>query len=385
MSISIRWSRILLILLPLLALVISGCLSLAPEFSYQGRLLDDNGRPVPDGDYEMKYSLYQVSAGGTAVYSDTQTIPIKDGLFTTAIGPSPDMDPQLFAQPVWMEVAIEGETLTPRQRLQGSPFAFSLAPGAVVQGEEPLDRTFGGFDDTGAVLTIWNQDSTDGGGHALFTLNQAAPGGADRSITAALLAIAAGGVNNSGADTGAYGAIIRSEHFRGMYARGAADYYAAVFDSNAGIQITGGGNCSGCALAYMGYNIGTSRIAPGDFVSISGIELDPELNVPVMQVRKAQAGDSTVIGVASGAVTREPISKLFGAQVGGFEEVGGPAASGSFVSVVVQGLVQANVGDVSSVEFGQHLDGLDSNSPAIGRLMSEPESDGLSWIMLTGQ
>lgn len=385
MSISTRWSRIVLVFMPLLALSISGCFSLSPEFSYQGRLLDDNGFPVPDGDYEMTYSIYHVSLGGTAIYSDTQTIPLKDGLFTTSIGPSPDLDPQMFSQPAWMEVTIEGETLTPRQRLQGSPFAFSLAPGAVVQGEEKRERNFAGFDDTGAVLTLWNQDSTETGGHALLALNQAAPSGAERAKTAALLAIAAGGQNETGPFTGSYGAIIRSEYWRGMYAKGSTDFYAAVFDSNAGIQVIGGGGCNGCALAYMGYNIGKTDIAPGDFVTINGVELDTDLNVPVMQVRKAQVGDTAVIGVANGAVTREPISELYGAQVGGFEQVGGTATGGSFVSVIVQGLVQANVGDVSSLEFGQNLDQLAAAAPAIGRLMSAPQNDGMAWIMLSGQ
>ncbi|MCK4725037.1 MAG: hypothetical protein KAT29_04515, partial [Anaerolineales bacterium] len=123
MSISTRRFRFMLIFLPMLALLVSGCVGLLPEYSYQGRLLDDNGVPVPDGDYEMTYSIYHSLSGGTEVYSDTQTIPIKDGLFTTSIGPADDLDPQLFAQPAWMEVAVEGETLAPRQRLQGSPFA----------------------------------------------------------------------------------------------------------------------------------------------------------------------------------------------------------------------------------------------------------------------
>jgi hypothetical protein len=134
----------------------------------------------------------------------------------------------------------------------------------------------------------------------------------------------------------------------------------------------------------MGYNAGEAVIAPGDYVTIAGVELDTELNVPVMQVKKAKAGDTAVIGVAKGAVMREPISELYGAQVGGFEQVGGTAAAGSFVSVVVQGLVQANVGNASSLEFGQHLDGT-AATPAFGRLMSAPESDGMAWVMLSGQ
>jgi hypothetical protein len=378
----------LLVLLPLMALAISSCIPvpLLPEYSYQGRLLDSSGNPVPDGNYEMTYSIYNVETGGTEVFSQTQTIPVEDGLFTTAVGPSTDLDPQVFAQPAWMEVTVEGETLAPRQRLQGAPFAFSLAPGAVVQGPETRERSFGSFDDTGSVLTVWNLDSSATGGHALLALNQAAASGADRDITAALLAIASGGVNSGATQTGAYGAIIRSEHYRGMYARSApsASYYAAVFDSPAGIQLIGGGTCSGCALAYMGYNAGGAAIEPGDFVTISGVKLDADLNVPVMQVEKAQTGDSAVIGVAMGAATRRPISERYGAQVGGFDQVGGSAESGSFVSVVVQGLVQANVGDAGAAQLGQQLQATAAR-PAIGLLMSAPESNGKAWVMLGGQ
>lgn len=89
MSLSTRRIRILLIFLPLLALLISGCAgSLRPEYSYQGRLLDASGNPVPDGNYEMTYSVYNTLSGGTEVFSQTQTIPVEGGLFTTAVGPS---------------------------------------------------------------------------------------------------------------------------------------------------------------------------------------------------------------------------------------------------------------------------------------------------------
>lgn len=388
MSLSTRRFRILLIILPLLALFVSGCAgALRPEYSYQGRLLDAGGNPVPDGSYEMTYSVYNTLSGGTEVFSQTQTIPVEGGLFTTAVGPSADLDPEVFSQPAWMEVTVEGETLTPRQRLQGAPFAFSLAPGAVVQGSETRDRSFGGQDDTGSVLTVWNRDASATGGHAVLALNQAAASGADRNKTAALLAIASGGQVTSSPNTGAYGAIIRSENYRGMYAKGDDDfgYFAAVFDSPAGINVIGGGGCTGCTMAYMGYNAGEAAIAPGDFVSLLGVELDADLNVPVMQVQKAQAGDTAIIGVASGAATREPISAVYGAQVGGFEQIGGTAAGGEFVSVVVQGLVQANVGELPATKLGQQVAKTAADEPAVGRLMSAPENDGMAWVMLSGQ
>ena len=135
----------------------------------------------------------------------------------------------------------------------------------------------------------------------------------------------------------------------------------------------------------MAVNVGQEPLVKGDFVSINGVTLDEELNIPVMQVAKAAAGDTAVIGVASGAVTREPISDVYGAQVGGFNYVGGAADSGEFLSVAVQGLVQANLGSGSGLQLGQRLDDSASASPAIGRLMSAVASDGMAWVMLSGE
>lgn len=389
---SVRWSRVILVLLPIFAVVAGGCgVALSPNFSYQGRLMDDAGQPVPDGDYEMTISIYQGSSGGTEAYSQTQTIPVENGLFTTSVGLAGDIDPEIFAQPTWMEVAVEGETLSPRQRLEGSPFAFSLVPGAVVQGLKTRDRAFGGFDDTGALLTLWNRDASATGGHALLALNQAATSGDDRDKSAAMLAIAAGGQLVEGdpsQDTGATGAIIRSENYRGMYVKAGSingsGYYGATFDSTAGIQLIGGGSCVGCATAYMARNNGAEAIETGDFVTVSGVQLDEELNVPVMQVQKATSADALVVGVATGRVNREPISDVYGAQVGGFEHTGGTAAAGDYLAVTVQGLVQANVGAGSGLEMGQRLDDF-AASPAIGRLMSSVDRDGMAWVMLSGE
>ncbi len=49
-------------------------------------MLDDAGQPVADGDYEVMYRIYQTETAGTAVYTDTQTVAIQDGLFTTSLG-----------------------------------------------------------------------------------------------------------------------------------------------------------------------------------------------------------------------------------------------------------------------------------------------------------
>lgn len=399
-----RITPVLLVFLPLLTFLFAGCVGLTPQFSHQGRLLDSSGNPVPDGNYDVDYKIYQNSSGGTAVYTETQTIAVEDGLFTTSIGATSIISPEIFAQPTWMELTINGETLSPRQRLEGAPFAFSLVSGAVVQGSQDIGRDFATLTDTGAAMTVWNQADDQTGGHGLLAINQAAPLGDDRQKVAALQAIAGGGsATGPFADqTGAYGAIIRSLAYRGLYAEGAttddARYYAAVFESGSGILLSGGGFCTGCTTAFVARNDGAAPIQPGDFVAVSGVQVDEELNMPVMLVYRAASSSDAIVGVATGAMTRTPAGDYYGMSTGGYEAKGGTAVTNEYVSVAVQGLVQANVGPGAAWQIGEFLTmgegsvtsavvspSASPGQPTIGRLMSAVDGSGQAWIMLGGQ
>lgn len=383
------WSpKIWLILLLAAVVIMVGCTAgeLPPRFSHQGRLLDDTGRPVPDGSYSMRYNLYDsTSTSASPVYTETKTIVVEDGLFTTSIGSSGYITPSIFSQPTYMEITIEGETLTPRQLLQGAPYAMSLVPGAVVRGTEPITRTVGTYTDTGAAFTVWNTDSSATGGNGQVVFTSASPTGADMYKTAALQAIAADA--DSDPATGAYGARIISDNFRGMYVESPVGWITAAFNHD----IYVGGSCIGCAIAYVGQNSDSSALQPGDFVAAVGVEVDPDLGVPVMQVRKATSATDVVVGIAAGSMTRTPVGEFYGAQTGGFDPTGGPAASGEYLSIVVEGLVQANVGANTSLISGDHLT-LQSGTtaaalagePSFGRLMSEVDAQGFAWVLFKG-
>jgi hypothetical protein len=385
------------LLLPLLAILTASCIAgnLTPRFSHQGRLLDSSGNPVPDGDYAVQYRFFHSSTGGTAVFTDTRTVAVEDGLFTNSIGATEFITPSIFAEPTWMEINVNGETLTPRQYLEGAPYAFSLVADAIVRGNVVITRTFAGLDNTGAAMTVWNTNGTSSGGNGLVVANQAAAefGIPDkRGEVAALQAIAAGGDRLGSPASGAYGAKIVSQNYRGMYAKGATNFYAAVFDSTAGIQVTGGGSCSGCTMAYVAQNDGTSTIAPGDFVAAAGVSVDPDLDMPVMLVRKATSTTDAIIGVATGAVTRSPVGDFHGTTTGGFDPIGGPSEAGAYLSVVVQGLVQVKVGGGAAPQIGDRVTVesgevavVSNEQPGVARTLSGVDGDGFVWVMFNGQ
>jgi Fe-S cluster biogenesis protein NfuA len=178
-----------------------------------------------------------------------------------------------------------------------------------------------------------------------------------------------------------------------MYAKGASssivNWYAAVFDSVSGINLIGGGSCTGCTMAYFAQNAGVEAIQPGDFVATQGVVVDPDLNVPVMQVVKATSAADPVIGVASSAMRRTPVGDYYGVKTGGFDAREGTAAAGEYLSVVVQGLVQARV-DELQVQVGDKLTLQNSalevaSDGGVARAMSTPDENGMVWVLYNGQ
>jgi hypothetical protein len=172
----------LIVVIAALVLLGTGCAEdrLAPQTSYQGRLTDENGYPL-NGTVDLTIKLYHADSGGNAVHSETHSnVAVDDGLFDMAIGPTAlgSLAPEDMTQPLWLEVTVDdgtySEVLTPRQRLLGSPYAFTLMPGTVISGT--MDTVmFGTMVD--AVVTIRNNYAGDGDNPALPALRVAGEGG----------------------------------------------------------------------------------------------------------------------------------------------------------------------------------------------------------------
>ena len=106
-----------------------------PLLQYQGRLTDPaTGEIVADGSYSMNIQLYNVETGGTALWAETEDVPVQDGLFSTVLGDTNALSPALFnGQALWLGITVEGEELGPRQPVLPVAYALSLVPGAVVE------------------------------------------------------------------------------------------------------------------------------------------------------------------------------------------------------------------------------------------------------------
>lgn len=106
----------------------------APQLiNYQGRLL--NGTNLVNGSVGLSLRLFDASASGTLLCEDSNTVAVADGLYSTFIGDNPTSGSLIGAltnAQVWVEVAVNGVALSPRERVGAS--LFSLMAGGVTNG-----------------------------------------------------------------------------------------------------------------------------------------------------------------------------------------------------------------------------------------------------------
>ena len=95
-----------------------------PYIGYQGVLRDSGGEVVADGSYDVTFSIYEAVTGGTAIWSELQSVDVEGGIMNVSIGVNEDLTAIPFDVPYWLGLAIEGEAeLVPRTELLTAPYA----------------------------------------------------------------------------------------------------------------------------------------------------------------------------------------------------------------------------------------------------------------------
>ena len=127
-------------LLLLFTTVPAASLATVPQqINYQGYLADSSGNPVSDGNYTMSFDIYDVSTGGVPLWSESQTVTVKDGVYNVILGqPGNLLILDIFDGDRYLGVTIGTDAeMTPRQKLTATAFAMkaaradSVADGAV--------------------------------------------------------------------------------------------------------------------------------------------------------------------------------------------------------------------------------------------------------------
>lgn len=104
--------------------------------SYQGRLLDDVGDPVPDGPYTLTVGLYDVATGGAPLWTETKSVTVAGGLFTTLLGDTTALDLSVFdGRDLWLGVQVGADPeMSPRLHIASVPYAIHSQDADTVDG-----------------------------------------------------------------------------------------------------------------------------------------------------------------------------------------------------------------------------------------------------------
>lgn len=99
--------------------------------SYQGFLSDpDTGSALPDGTYNMHFSIFDSAAAGSLLWEEPAgpaVLPVHttNGVFTVLLGQLVPLSPSVFASgSTYLEVVVDGQTLTPRQPILSVAYAL---------------------------------------------------------------------------------------------------------------------------------------------------------------------------------------------------------------------------------------------------------------------
>ena len=94
--------------------------------SVQGSLQNFNGTAVDNGVYDITFKLYTTDNGGTAIWSEVQSVSVVSGVYSVHLGEVNPLDVS-FDQTYYLGLTIPGgPEHTPRARMTASPYALSL-------------------------------------------------------------------------------------------------------------------------------------------------------------------------------------------------------------------------------------------------------------------
>lgn len=119
-----------------LALAASVATAAAPtQVPFQGLLLDAGGDPV-NAAVDLDFELFDALSAGTSLWSESHMgVTVVDGVYSVNLGETtPLTDSVLGGGVAFLEIAVDGETLVPRQQLLAVPYAQVAARAETVGG-----------------------------------------------------------------------------------------------------------------------------------------------------------------------------------------------------------------------------------------------------------
>jgi hypothetical protein len=94
--------------------------------NFQARIQTNNSNIVPDGNYTVTFRLYNAQSGGTASWTETQSLSVKNGYFSAYLGSVTPFNTSIdWSASQWLTLAINTDSeMNPRIKLTSVPYAF---------------------------------------------------------------------------------------------------------------------------------------------------------------------------------------------------------------------------------------------------------------------
>lgn len=179
--------------LVLLATAAAASAAVPSTVAFQGYLTDPLGAPV-NGTVSLVLSIYDVPAGGTSRWTETQpAVAVADGVFAVALGSVTPFPSALFLEePRFLGIRVNGEGEMPRTELRSTPFALNArtlsdninvtteSAGLVLWTYEHGHGMHLYFSDEGATRAIVGTNTLNGGGFLNLIYDE--PGQDQRSM-----------------------------------------------------------------------------------------------------------------------------------------------------------------------------------------------------------
>lgn len=109
---------------------------------YQGRLLLNDATPTPfDGDLPLQAIIWDGATAGTQLWTETwASVAVTDGVFHLVLGSLSPIPASVFqsGQPVWLEMIVDGEVISPREELTSSQWSHMAESADLLGGLSPL-------------------------------------------------------------------------------------------------------------------------------------------------------------------------------------------------------------------------------------------------------
>ena len=97
-----------------------------------GVLLSSGGSAAADGDYDMTFSFYEASSGGSAAWTETSKVKVAGGRFSHPAGSATPLDSAKLMplKEIWLGIKVASDPELPRQKMHSGLFALVAAEAA---------------------------------------------------------------------------------------------------------------------------------------------------------------------------------------------------------------------------------------------------------------